>query len=84
MLDLLLSKLYVYICSILLLIQETLFFQFNNLWNLQCYVEFDYVLVEKKRIQRMKRAGKDKPTMETYESLVSYGTLRSKVIPAIL
>ena len=31
-----------------------------------------FPLVEKKRIQRMKRAGKDKPTMETYESLVSY------------
>lgn len=30
-----------------------------------------YTLVEKKRIQRMKRAGKDQPTTETYESLVS-------------
>ena len=33
--------------------------------------KFFMFIVEKKRIQRMKRAGKDEPTMETYETLVS-------------
>lgn len=45
-------------------------------WGLLPYAYF-IVVVEKKRIQRMKRAGKDKPTMETYESLVSDDILLS-------